>query len=143
MSKLEITSLTSLEQYAQGQVVELPPFAEGQPFVARLRRPSMMMLCKSGKIPNSLLATANSLFVGGKIKTEDPTALSGVFGVMDIICESSFMEPSWAQLQEIGIELTDEQYMAVFNYSQQGIKALESFRQQPEHQELSGSGAAV
>lgn len=143
MSQLEITSLTSLEQYAQGQVVELPPFAEDQPFVARLRRPSMMMLCKSGKIPNSLLATANSLFVGGKIKAEDPEALSGVFGVMDIICESSFMEPTWAQLQEVGIGLTDEQYMAVFNYSQQGIKALESFRQQPEHQELYGSGAAV
>lgn len=126
----EITSLTSLEQYAQGQVVELPPFAEGQPFVARLRRPSMLVLVKTGRIPNALLATANSLFVGGKIDTKDPSALADVFGVMDAICEASFLEPSWSQLQEIGLELTDEQYMAVFNYSQQGVKALDSFREQ-------------
>ena len=91
----------------------------------------MMMLCKSGKIPNTLLATANSLFVGGKIETKDPEALSGVFGVMDVICEASFLEPSWEQLKSVGIELTDEQYMAVFNYSQQGVKALDSFRPQP------------
>lgn len=133
MKTPEITSLTALEQYAQGQIVELPPFAEGQPFVARLRRPSMMVLVKSGKIPNALLGTANSLFVGGKIETKDPSALSDVFGVMDVICEASFLEPSWNQLQEIGLELTDEQYMAVFNYSQQGIKALDSFREQSEH----------
>ena len=56
----EITSLTALEQYAQGQIVELPGFGDGQPFVARLRRPSLMVLIKSGKVPNALLATANS-----------------------------------------------------------------------------------
>lgn len=139
----EITSLTSLEQYAQGQVVELPPFGEGQPFVARLRRPSLLVLIKSGKIPNALLSTANSLFVGNQINTRDPSALADVVGVMEVICEASFLEPSWDQIQKAGIQLTDQQYMAVFNYSQQGIKALDTFRQQSEHQELSGSGTEV
>lgn len=127
---ISITSLSSLEQYAQGQVVELPPFGEGQPFFARLRRPSLLMLIKSGKIPNALLATANSLFVGGKIETKDPSALADVVGVMEVICEASFVEPTWAQITGAGVELTDQQYMAVFNYSQQGIKALDSFREQ-------------
>ena len=127
----EITSLTSLEQYAQGQVVELPGFGEGQPFTARLRRPSLMVLIKSGKIPNALLATANSLFTGDGKAVKDPSALTEVVGVLDIICEASFLEPSWEQLKQIGLELTDQQYMAVFNYSQQGIKALDSFREQP------------
>lgn len=140
---MEITSLTSLEQYAQGQVVQLPSFAEGQPFIARLRRPSLLILIKSGKVPNTLLATANSLFAGNSINTKDPSALAEVVGVMDVICEASFLEPSWAQIKNAGVELTDEQYMAVFNYSQQGIKALESFREQPEHTELPGPGAAV
>lgn len=140
---MEITSLTSLEQYAQGQVVQLPSFAEGQPFVARLRRPSLLILIKSGRIPNTLLATANSLFAGNGINTKDPSALTEVVGVMDVICEASFLEPTWEQIQSAGVELTDDQYMAVFNYSQQGIKALESFREQSEHQELPGSGAAV
>lgn len=127
---MQITSLTSLEQYAQGQIVELPPFAEGQPFVARLRRPSMMVLIKSGKIPNALLATANSLFAGNGTDPKNPEAFSDVVQVLDIICEASFLEPSWDQIQESGIQLTDEQYMAVFNYSQQGIKALDNFRQE-------------
>lgn len=139
----EITSLTALEQYAHGQVVELPGFGDGQPFIARLRRPSLMVLIKSGKIPNALLATANSLFTGNGKALSDPSALSEVVGVLDVICEASFLEPTWAQLQNIGLELTDQQYMAVFNYSQQGIKALDSFRQQPEHQGLPGSGAAI
>ena len=127
----EITSLTSLEQYAQGQTVELPGFGENQPFIARLRRPSLMMLIKSGKIPNALLATANSLFMGDGKAVKDPSALPEVIGVLDVICEASFLEPSWEQLKQIGLELTDQQYMAVFNYSQQGIKALSSFREQP------------
>lgn len=127
---LEVTSLTSLEQYAQGQVVELPSFAEGQPLIARLRRPSLLVLIKSGKIPNALLATANSLFVGNAIKTSDPSALSDVVGVMEVICEASFLEPTMDQIRDAGLELTDQQYMAVFNYSQQGIKALDAFRQQ-------------
>ena len=126
----EITSLTSLEQYAQGQIVELPGFGEGQPFIARLRRPSLMVLIKSGKIPNALLATANSLFTGDGKVVKDPSALSEVVGVLDVICEASFLEPSWEQLQQIGLELTDQQYMAVFNYSQRGIRALDSFREQ-------------
>lgn len=140
---MEITSLTSLEQYAQGQIVQLPSFAEGQPFVARLRRPSLLVLIKSGKIPNALLQTANSLFAGNSINTKDPSALADVVGVMDVICEASFLEPSWEQLRATGLELTDDQYMAVFNYSQQGVRALESFREQSEHKELPGSGAEV
>lgn len=127
----EITSLTSLEQYAQGQIVQLPDFAENQPFIVRLRRPSLMVLIKSGKIPNALLATANSLFTGDGKAVKDPSAFSEVVGVLDVICEASFLEPSWEELKQVGIELTDQQYMAVFNYSQQGIKALDSFRKQP------------
>lgn len=125
-----ITSLTTLEQYAQGQVVTLPSFGEGQPLVARLRRPSLLVLIKSGKIPNALLATANSLFVGGKMDVKDPSALADVVGVMEVICEASFLEPTMDQIRAAGLELTDQQYMAVFNYSQQGIKALDAFREQ-------------
>ena len=126
----EITSLISLEQYAQGQVVELPSFGEGQPFVARLRRPSLMVLIKSGKIPNALLATANTLFAGGTVDVKKGETFSDVVGVLDVICEASFLEPTWEQIQETGVQLTDEQYMAVFNYSQKGVQALDSFRQE-------------
>lgn len=123
----EVTSIAALSLYAQGQLVELPGFGEGQPFYARLRRPSIMVLTKSGKIPNALLSAATELFTGKQDKN-DPVDLSEIVGVVDVICEAAFVEPTYAQIKEVGLELTDEQMMAVFNYSQKGIKALEPFR---------------
>lgn len=127
----EITSLKALQEYAEGQVVELPPFAEGQPFVARICRPSMLILAKSGKIPNELLDTANNLFVNGKpdIK-KDLDVLSTVYDLLEVFCEACFLEPTYQELKDIGLQLTDEQLMFVFNYAQTGVRALEPFREQ-------------
>lgn len=130
MAEPKITSIETLQGYAQGQVVELPPFAEGQPFVARICRPSMLVLAKAGKIPNNLLETANSLFLEGKPNTKkNSNALSSVFDVIEVFCEACFLEPSYAQIKEAGIQLTDDQLMFIFNYAQTGVKALEPFRQ--------------
>lgn len=126
---LPITPLESLQEYARGAIVQLPSFSEDQPFVARLRRPSMMALAKSGKIPNSLLNTANSLFMGKGMDSNNEGALKEVLSIVDILCDAAFVEPTYPQLKEAGVELTDEQYMAVFNYTQQGVKALEPFRE--------------
>ena len=130
MSELKVTSLNDLKSYAQGQIVELPPFAEGMPFVARLRRPSMLVLAKSKKIPNDLLKSANELFLGKKKENDEPDedAMSRMMEIFDVICEASFVEPTYQQIKESGIELTDDQYTFVFNYSQNGVKALKSFR---------------
>ena len=134
-NELRVTSIEDLQAYARGAVVELPPFADGQPFVARLRRPSMLALVKSGKIPNELLQSANELFMGkpSGIKRDDkfdPSAMSRMFDVFDIMCEASFIEPTYQQLCDAGVELTDDQYTFIFNYSQAGIKALNSFRKE-------------
>ena len=125
---MDITSLESLQEYGRGAIVQLPSFAEGQPFVARLRRPSMMALAKSGKIPNDLLSTANSLFIKGGVDATDDSVMKDVLSVVDVLCAAAFIEPTYEQLQKVGVELTDEQYMFIFNYTQQGIKALQPFR---------------
>lgn len=125
---LPITSIEALREYGKGTIVQLPSFAEGQPFVARLRRPSMMALAKSGKIPNSLLNTANSLFMGEGVKPDNEDVMKEIFSIVDILCNAAFVEPTYSQLKEAGVELTDEQYMAVFQYTQKGLKALEPFR---------------
>lgn len=125
---MDITSLESLQEYGRGAIVQLPPFAEGQPFVARLRRPSMMALAKSGKIPNALLSTANSLFIKGGVDAANESVMQDVLSVVDVLCAAAFVEPTYKQIQDTGVELTDEQYMFIFNYTQQGIKALQPFR---------------
>lgn len=139
---MDITSLSQLTKYAEGQVVELPSFAEDQPFVARIRRPSMLALAKSGKIPNALLKTANGLFLGDS-KDKQDSYLKDVFEVLDVICDACFVEPSYQELQEAGIELTDDQYMFIFNYTQTGVRALDSFRRKQRDLASVGNGQAV
>lgn len=131
VKQLNITTLEELAEYKEGTVVELPPFGPDQPFVARLRRPSMLALAKAGKIPNTLLDAANNLFFGSGngAKTQySKDALKQVFDVIDVLCEASFIEPSYADLKRLGLELSDDQYMFLFNFSQQGVNALRSFR---------------
>lgn len=139
----EVTSLADLQVYAQGQVVELPGFFSEEPFVVRLRRPSLLALTKSGKIPNALLSAANELFTGKQDKS-DPVDLSEIMGVLEVICESALLEPTYKDVVDAGLTLTDEQYTAIFNFSQRGIKALEPFRtKSEEYPSPAGTGAEV
>ena len=124
---ISITSIDTLKKYAEGDIVRFPDFAEGKPFVARIRRPSMMGLVKQGKIPNSLLQKANELFtsgVSGALDEDNIAALAQMFELMETMCEASFMEPTYQEIKDSGITLTDEQLMFVYNYSQAGVKAL-------------------
>lgn len=127
---LSVTSISDLQKYKKGTVVRLPDFAEGQPFVARLRRPSMLVLAKQGKIPNALLNAAGELFSkgGAGMDTDDNDMLSQVYDICRIICEASLLEPTLEEIESVGIELSDEQMMAIFNYTQTGVRALDSFR---------------
>lgn len=126
-----ITSFETLKQYARGRVVRLPDFAEGMPFVARVRRPSILALAKFGKIPNDLLKTAGSLFVsdGNALDSDDPDMLSKVSELLMEIAKASLIEPTFEDVISAGLEFTDEQLMAIFNYSQSGIEALKPFRE--------------
>lgn len=125
----QVTSLEQLKQYANGNIVRLPDFAEGQPFVAKLKRPSILGMAKQGKIPNSLLVKTNELFVqSGSLDTEENSMMQEIYDVIDLIASETFVEPTYDEIKSTGIELTDEQMMFIFNYSQQGVKALEYFR---------------
>ena len=50
---MAVTTMDELKHYAEGTEVELSGFAEGQPFVVKLKRPSLMLLAQNGDIPNS------------------------------------------------------------------------------------------
>lgn len=140
---VKITTLQDLQSYSRGQVVELPPFAENQPFVARLGRPSILELVKSGAIPNALLTTANKLFTSTSMDVKQESLLSDVFQVMDTLCEATFLEPTYKEIKEAGISLTDEQMMFVFNYSQRGVEALKTFRLQSQNLSPVGGSSEV
>lgn len=126
------TSLEQIATYKNGTVVELPPFADGQPFVARMIRPSLLGLIKSGKIPNGLLNQATSLFANGAGALngtgKNATSASDLFEVIYTIVDAALLEPTLEGIHSVGMDLSDDQLMAIFSYTQNGIKALEQFR---------------
>lgn len=130
VKELKVTPLADLIKYKNGQLVELPPFAEGQPFVARLRRPSLMGMVKSGRIPNSLMKQATTLFAKGNqsLSGMNANTLTEMLDIMDIVVEESMVEPKYSELKENEIKLSDDQIMAIFSYTQQGVDYLKQFR---------------
>lgn len=128
----KVTSIETLRQYTQGTVVPLTGFDgdPDNPFVARLKRPSMLALAKSGKIPNALLSTASDLFANGSgaVDEDDTTMMSRMFDMCVLMAKASMVEPTYEQLEEIGLQLTDEQLIEIFNFTQKGVKALSGFR---------------
>lgn len=129
---MRITTVSDLQSYAQGTVVRFPDFGDGQPFVARVRRPSMLVLAKMGKIPNSLLTAAGELFSkgSGAMDADNENMLGNMYNIMDIIATAALVQPTMDEIKSVGLELSDDQMMAIFNYTQAGIKALESFRKE-------------
>lgn len=128
--ELKVTSIEQLKQDSSGELVELPKFKNNSEFVARLRRPSLLKLVRSGKIPNTLLTKTNELFIesGKGFDTDDTKLLDELFEVLEIIAGETFIEPKYEDIVNAGIELTDEQLMFLFTYSQQGVQDLENFR---------------
>lgn len=129
----QVITIEELKKISQGEIVELPSFKSGETMKVRLRRPSMLQLVKNGQIPNELLVEANKMFVQGTggVATkgmDDPTTLNKMMTLIECICEQAFVEPTYKEIKDAGIQLTDSQMLAVFEYTQNGVENLKSFR---------------
>ena len=124
------TTIAQLTAYKGGEVVELPGFVSDEPFYCRLSQPSMLFLAKTGHFPNQLLARAGDLFKGGAaaVDPDDDDTLAQMYDVMHIICESAMIEPTLAEVEDAGLQLSDAQMTAIFAYTQRGINKLTQFR---------------
>ena len=117
--------VTSVEKIQTDAEVVLPGWC-GEDFVCVLRRPSLLTLASRGAITNPLMKTARKLFYTGV--SPDNGNLEEEGRILLEIAAAALVKPSFAQLEERGIELTDEQLIAIFQYTQAGAKALEQFR---------------
>ncbi len=130
---MQITSLEQLQQIKQTEIVELPSFEDGTPLIVEIKKPNMMQLLTSGKIPNTLLSVATEMFNGktekvmGKASTDIKT-LKELVGMMEVLAEASLVNPSYKDIKKANIQLTENQLMSLLIYSQGGVKALENFR---------------
>ncbi|MCL2874253.1 MAG: esterase [Defluviitaleaceae bacterium] len=132
---MRVTSINELRTNLAGEVIELSPFDAEARFFAKLRRPSLLQLAVSGGIPNPLLGAAEQLFTGGiKGKME----FKEMAELLILVAKEALIEPSYSELSESGINLTDLQLIEIFNYTQSGVKALSEFRKIKGNTENSG-----
>ena len=124
------TKIEEIKKIAGGSEVELPGFtSESEPLVVVLKRPSIMQLAQKGDIPNPLLGVASELFKNGVNKAMDNGERMKELGeVLTIVAEASMVEPSYSELEEAGINLTDLQLLYIYNYTQTGVDSLKVFR---------------
>lgn len=122
--------VTSIEEMKKtGGVAEVTLSGwDGEKVVMKLRRPSLYEMAASGRIPNPLLGAADALFMmnaAGIQKTKfDDTAK-----MVELIAREALVEPTFDQLSEAGLTLTDLQYLEIYTFVTRGPKGLERFRQ--------------
>lgn len=121
------------ESQRVGQLVELP---SGK--VARLTRPHMLALAKTGQIPDPLSAQVMEMFSGKKspAETKDSISPEDMLALINITCKIAFVEPKIADdpgPDELSIDDIDfEDRTFVFWWSQGGAADLASFRKEQE-----------
>ena len=127
---MAVTSIEKLKKIAQGQEVELQGWDE-EPFVCVLKRPSLLGLVENGDIPNPLLHAAYILFNGSN-NPKDQVNLKEMNDLYRIIAKAAMVNPTYDQVVEAGLELTDMQLLEIYRFTQLGVKSLISFRTKQE-----------
>ena len=131
----QITSISEWKERSQ-PLVDIQGFEPGEYLTVRLKPVNLLDLVKTGKIPNSLLEEATKLFTGAKDdsgKIDETKILKnigeadGVMQIIDTVVESAMVEPTYNEVKEF---ITQAQKMDIFNWTQGGINALKSFRQE-------------
>ena len=112
---MAVTSIEDLKKIAEGQEVELLGWNE-EPFICKLKRPSMLGLVANGDIPNPLLNAAYILFNGAKT-TKDVINMKEQKELLTIMAKAAMVDPTYDDLEKIGLELTDAQLLEIFNYT--------------------------
>ena len=130
-------AVISAEQFKNKAVsiISIPGFDEDETFEIRVRKLSVVGLISSGKIPNSLMKVVKDAFEGIKSTTEKDNADSSIMDkageigkLLDIVCAEAMLEPTFADVKEF---MNDAQKLAVFQFTQGGVKQAEMFHTVP------------
>ena len=132
--------MLSLDSVRTSQTVTIPGWC-GDGVEVELCRPSLLALAAAGAIANPLLNTARRIFYSGISPDGGDLAEEG--RVLIEIAKAALVKPSFDELKAAGVTLTDEQLVAIFQFTQLGAKALARFRQLPADHDGDIRGAEI
>lgn len=128
-SRLAPTSLEELKKVnvCGEEVIELPPFVDGTPFRAKVRRPDILRMAEEGMIPNPLSAAVDELMDVNA--TVARTSITERATVLQIVAKASLVDPTYEDVERITGRPPDHaQLMALWSYVLNGVNALIPFR---------------
>ena len=150
MSELKISTLSEIKNN-QTMILELPGWGIDDTFVCRVKRIDLVSLLKKGKIPNNeLLNAVMELFKSSNgnesVKDSDLVKRENYIKYLEkaeLFAEIALVEPTYQQLKDAGIDLTDEQKGIFYNSAVYGVKTLIPFRPKPTGDGINSNGENV
>lgn len=137
-----VTNLEQLQKIKTTEEVELPPFADGTPFTAELKKVSLIDMVKRGKVPNPILSammTVTDKDTKSKANAESESEqriaaamkenMAETLALMQTVAEECLVNPSYKDITKNGVSLTDAQIMFIFLRAMRDMATLSSFRE--------------
>lgn len=118
---LKVTSLEDLKKVGGDYVVELPAFLDGTPFVAKLRRPSLLRMAQLGEIPDELQPVIDGLLQSNN----DAFSMDQKANAFALIADKALVEPTFEQVTDI---IDSYQLAVIWHWVVFGPAMLEPFR---------------
>lgn len=116
---ITLSEIAKLKEEAQrGEVVDI---GIDKPFFVRVKKLSILDLCKSGIIPNELLGAVLEIYEGRQTSNIKKYA-----EVVDTVCELCLVEPKYEVIKDI---LADKQKEIIYSICQHGVAGYKSFRE--------------
>ena len=94
-----------------------------------VKKPNFYNLLAKNAIPNPLLPEMQKLFVRRQVAEEHSKASADFAKALIHIARECLVEPAYTQLEEAGVELTDDQLLELCMYATLGPEVLRSFRE--------------
>ena len=125
---VEITDLSAVaEKHGAVQTITLPGWGGDDAFICKAKRPSLFNMAATGLIPNPLLNTVQQLFTADAKKV-NAIELDKQAKALIAMARYALVAPTYDEIIEAGLVLTDEQLLAIYSFALGGVAALEPFR---------------
>ena len=122
-----ITPLETMQTMTQPEEITLSGWRRGQEITVMVQKPNFYALLARGSIPNPLIPEMDKLFVRRDRKGYAEPDIKFATTLVTI-AELTLVEPSYQQLTDAGVELTDDQLTELSIYATSGAEALATFR---------------
>lgn len=121
------TSLEELKKIKLTEEKQLPPFIDGTPFVAELKKISLVDVICNSHVPNPIIKTVMKVLGDNKSQNSElqDQAIDQIMNdspaetmkFMFTVVEKSLVSPTYDEIKQCGVSLTDAQIFAIFSYA--------------------------